>query len=199
MSGVARSQVLRLAACIVCGAAVAAGAQRGEPDGRTAPARISSASCVRDGARLLGTFRGRFAVDAAFRTGPDAWEHTSGTAMLDWRLGGCILAEHFDGTRSGAPYAYEALWGTSGMDDHRMQRAVIQSQHGIIVLSEGGWNAARDTLTLLDSAHVGTRRVWQRTVIVSVSDGFDLVAQRSDDAGKSWIDVQRFAYRRSRR
>jgi hypothetical protein len=172
-------------------------AQRAGTDGRTAPATISGASCTADGARLLGALRGDFDVAAAFRAGPAAWDSTTGHARLDWELGGCLLAERYEGTRYGAPYAYVALWGTSGTDDHRMQRVAAHSQHGLLVLSDGAWNARGDTLVLSDSALVNGRWIHQRSVIVPTSDGgFTLAGERSEDGGRSWVTVAVFRYRR---
>jgi hypothetical protein len=166
------------------------------PDGTPAPF-ITHASCVDSTRSLLGAFQGDYRVHTLNRAGPAAWDSTDARAHFAWELDGCLMVERYEGQRGGEPYSTLALWGTSGNPERPIQRTFAHSQHGVLVLSEGRWNAAGDTLTLADSAFV--RGVWvqQRYVVSRPRSGvFTAEGRRSEDHGATWIVTMRARYNR---
>jgi hypothetical protein len=163
--------------------------------GAAAPAMITHASCVDSTSRWLGMLIGKYRVQALTRTGSGAWDSTAAQARFGWELGGCLMVERFEGRRDGEPYQTMALWGTSGSHDHPIQRAFAHSQHGLLGLSEGRWDAAGDTLVLADSAFVRGRWVQERYVVSRPRGGlFTAEGRRSEDGGKAWIITLRARY-----
>lgn len=183
---------VRLVALLLAGATTRAGAQSsGAPSSTPAPL-ITHVSCVDATHRLLGAFIGEFDVRAVYGPGADARDTSDADARFTWALGGCLVRERFRGRRSGEPYEYEALWGTSGSSTHPIQRVFAHSQHGLLGLSEGGWNAAADTLTIGDSAFVRDRWIYERYVVSRPGPtGFVTSGLRSDDGGRSWFETSR--------
>jgi hypothetical protein len=69
------------------------------------------------------------------------------------------------------------------------------SQHGILSLSAGGWNAIGDSLMVTDSVFVRARWVHQRYVLTRPADGtFTTEGRRSEDGGRTWIVTYRARY-----
>jgi hypothetical protein len=60
--------------------------------------------------RVLGFLVGEYTASAEFRTGPTTWDSTTATVTITRDLDGCVLREHFRGTRYGAPYESLATW-----------------------------------------------------------------------------------------
>jgi len=159
---------------------------------------VTHASCVENTHRLLGAFTGDYRVEAAMRLGTGAWDSIVAVAHFRQELDGCLMEERFEGTRDGEPYITLSLWGTSGAPDHPIQRTMAHSQHGLLGLSEGSWNAAGDTLTLGDSALVRGTWIQQRYVLTRPRNGtFTAVARRSEDHGKTWTVTLRSRYERA--
>jgi hypothetical protein len=165
--------------------------------GGTPAPLITHASCVDSTRRWLGAFEGEYRVRALFRAGATTWDSTDAHARFAWELGGCLMVERFDGRRGGEPYATVSLWGTSGGPDHPVQRTFAHSQHGVLGVSEGRWNAAGDTLILADSVFVRGDWVQQRYVVTRPRGGaFTTEGRRSEDHGSTWIITQRSRYTR---
>jgi hypothetical protein len=186
-----RLVVLLLAVPSTLAGALAGAQSSGHPSLTPAPL-ITHASCVEATHRLLGGFIGEFDVRAVYGHGVDARDTTTADARFTWALGGCLVREHFSGRRDGVPYEYEALWGTSGSAAHPIQRVFAHSQHGLLGLSEGGWSAAADTLTIGDSAFVRGRWIYERYVVSRPGPtGFVTIGRRSEDGGRSWFETSR--------
>lgn len=150
-----------------------------QPSDRRPPPLITHAACVDSSARSLGIFIGDYDVDASFRSGTGAWDSTHARSQFGWVLGGCILREDFVGRSFNKPYEYLALWGTSGPGSRRVQRLFVHSQHGLLGISEGDWNAARDSLIVEDSALVRGQWIRQRNVMTRpVAGGFTVEGWR---------------------
>jgi hypothetical protein len=163
--------------------------------GANPTALITHEICVASTRRLLGMFVGDYRVQAAYRVGPSLWDSTVSQGHFAWELGGCLLIERLQGWRGGEPYAYVALWGTSGPADHRVQRAFAHSQHGVLDLMEGRWNSTMDTLILGDSVFVGRQWMYQRFVISRPEHGsFVVEERRSEDGGHTWFATRRATY-----
>jgi hypothetical protein len=159
---------------------------------------ITHTTCVDSTRRWLGPFVGVYRVRTVTRTTASAWDSTLARAQFGWELGGCLMVEHSDGRRDGDAYTTLALWGTSGRPDRPIQRVFAHSQHGLLGLSEGGWNAAGDTLTLADSAFVRGRWIQERYVVSRPRGGvFTVEGRRSEDDGKTWIVTLRARYVRT--
>jgi hypothetical protein len=160
---------------------------------------VTHASCVDSTMRILGQFVGEYDVRAEFRAGPMGWDSSAARSRFGWEFGGCLLREDFSTRRSGEPYEYIAIWGTSGAAPHRVQLVFVHSQHGLLGLSEGGWNAAGDSLVVDDSVFVRGQWVHQRNVFSRPREG-SFVSQgwRSEDGGRTWFLTQRAFYARHR-
>jgi hypothetical protein len=160
---------------------------------------VTHGSCVAATTRDLAMFVGEYDVRAAFRAGPTAWDSSAARSTFRAELGGCLVRENFAGLRYGEPYAYTALWGTSGTAPHTIQRVFVHSQHGLLVLSAGAWNATGDSLVVDDSSFVRGAWVRERSVLSRPGpDGFTAVNWRSEDGGKSWFPTFRARYVRRR-
>jgi hypothetical protein len=187
-----RPVTLRLVALLLAVATIRAGAQSAARSSSTPAPLVTHASCVDATRRLLGAFVGEFDVQAVYGRGVDGRDTSTARAQFTWALGGCLVRERFRGHRSGEPYEYEALWGTSGSAAHPIQRVFAHSQHGLLGLSEGGWNAAGDTLTIGDSAYVRGRWIYERHVVTRPGPtGFAAIGLRSEDGGRSWFETSR--------
>jgi hypothetical protein len=184
---------LGLVPLLLAAATVLAGAQSAARSSSSTPAPlVTHASCVDATHRLLGAFVSEFDVQAVYGRAVDARDTSAATAQFTWALGGCLMRERYRGHRSGEPYEYEALWGTSGSAAHPIQRVFAHSQHGLLGLSEGGWNVAADSLTIGDSALVRGRWVYERYVLTRPGPtGFVATGLRSEDGGRSWFETSR--------
>lgn len=182
---------------LVVAASIAWGASR-LPAQATPP--TTTYSCADTTARVLGFLVGEYAARAAFRAGPAAWDSTTATVTITPDLRGCVLREHFRGTRYGAPYEYLALWSAHGGGSTPVQRLFVHSQHGILVLSAG--RRSGDSLVVGDSVFLRGRWIHQEvalwregaagTVLLSES-------RRSEDGRASWFATQRMRYERRAR
>ena len=155
----------------------------------------ASPACADTTQRLLAPFVGHWTVRVAYRRGEAAWDSSTGEAHIRSEMDGCLLREDLHGARFGAPYHYLALWGAHGMPPRPIQRTFAHSQHGILSLSEGNWNARADTLILEDSAYVRDTWVRQRVVLSRPGPaGFTREGWRSEDHGQTWIVTERARY-----
>lgn len=169
------------------------------PPGGTPATLITHASCVDSTRRWLGPFVGEYRVETFTRGGANAWDSTTAHARFGWELGGCLMVEHFDGRRDGNAFATLAVWGTSGNVDHPIQRVFAHSQHGLLGLSEGRWNTAGDTLTLVDSALVRGKWIQERYLVSRPRGGvFSAEGRRSEDGETTWVVTLRARYTRIR-
>jgi hypothetical protein len=156
---------------------------------------ITHDSCVDSTRRVLGPFAGEYDVRAAFRNGPARWDSSAAHSRFAWEFGGCLMREDFSGSRFDEPYQYIAIWGTSGVAPQRVQRIFVHSQHGLLGLSEGGWNAAGDSLIVEDSAFIRGQWIRQRNVLSRPREGsFVSQSWRSEDEGHTWFLTQRAQY-----
>jgi len=166
--------------------------------GGTAATMITHTSCVDSTRRWLGPLAGAYRVQTAAGPGASGWDSTTARARFGWQLGGCLMVEHFAGRRGGEAFETVALWGTSGGLDHPIQRVFAHSQHGLLGLSEGRWNAAGDTLTLADSALVRGTWIQERHVVSRPRGGvFSAEGRRSEDGGRTWTITLRARYTRT--
>ena len=146
--------------------------------------------------RVLGFLVGESTARAGFR-GSTAWDLTSATVTVTRELGGCVLREHFRGTRYGAPYEYLALWSANGGAATPVQRFFVHSQHGILVLSAG--RRSGDSLVVGDSVFLRGRWVYQEVVLWRENPGGTVLlseSRRSEDGRASWFPTQRMRYER---
>jgi hypothetical protein len=80
-----------------------------------------------------------------------------------------------------------------------VQRLFVHSQHGLLGISEGDWNAARDSLIVEDSVLVRGQWIRQRNVMTRPAAGrFTVEGWRSEDGGKTWFLTNRARYSRRR-
>jgi hypothetical protein len=152
-------------------------------------------SCADTTTRALGFLVGEYTASAAFRAGPSAWDSTTATVSITRDLDGCVLREHFRGTRYGAPYEYLALWSANGGATTPVQRFFVHSQHGILVLSGG--RRTSDTLVVGDSVFLRGRWVFQDVALWREgTDGSVLRSEsrRSEDGRATWFLTQRMRY-----
>lgn len=126
---------------------------------------------------------GEWDVESRTRLGDRTWEESTARSTVHRDLGGCTLVERYEGTREGRPF--HAL-GTMGIHvDGRLQRAWSDSEHGAIVLYQGG--ATEDGISLEHTLVLGGRTVLLRHRYHSMrADGFVLESGRSSDGGVSW-------------
>jgi hypothetical protein len=154
-------------------------------------------SCADTTNRSLGFLVGEYRADATFRAGAAAWDSAGATVSITRDLGGCVLREHFRGTRYGAPYEYLALWSANGGAATPLQRAFVHSQHGLLGVSAG--RIVGDSLVLEDSAFVRGRWIHQQVVLWRADVAGTVLrseSRRSEDARASWFPTQRILYER---
>lgn len=154
-------------------------------------------SCADTTSLALGFLVGEYEASAVFRAGPAAWDSTRARVSVSRALHGCVLHEHFRGTRYGAPYEYLAVWGAHGGAATPIQRMFVHSQHGLLGLAEGG--VVGDSLVLEDSVFLRQRWVFQRLLLWREDGNGDRLrseGRRSEDGRASWILTQRTHYRR---
>jgi hypothetical protein len=164
-----------------------------------ASSATSMTPCADSTRKAFNGWPGEYDVVAIFRQGASSWDSTSGRATMAWEFDGCLLREAFTGTRYGEPYSYLAYWGAAGWPGAPVQRSFVHSLHGLLSVSDGNWNATRDTVILLDTAFV--RGIWirQRVVMTRGLRGeLRREGQRSEDGGKSWFVTERFLFIRRR-
>jgi hypothetical protein len=161
---------------------------------QAAAVRSTPYSCADTTNRVLGFLVGEYTARAAFR-GPTAWDLSSATVTVTRDLDGCVLREHFRGTRYGASYEYLALWSANGGASTPVQRFFVHSQHGILVLSGG--RRSGDSLVVGDSVFLRGRWVYQEVALWREhADGTVLLSEsrRSEDGRASWFATQRVRY-----
>jgi hypothetical protein len=154
-------------------------------------------SCADTTSRALGFLPGEYSARAAFRAGPTAWDSTTATVTITRDLDGCVLREHFRGTRYGAPYEYLALWSANGGATMPIQRFFVHSQHGILVLSAG--RRTGDTLVVGDSVILRGRWVFQEVALWPEGTAATVLrseSRRSEDGRATWFITQRMRYQR---
>ena len=141
----------------------------------------------------FGGFLGSWRVETVFRAGDSAWDSTTATATITSELSGCLLREEYRGERSGEPYTYVALWGVNGLEPASYQRTFAHSQHGLLILREGGF--VGDTLVLRSTTDVRGQAILEEDRITRpTSSGFALINRRSTDGGGLWITTRRSHY-----
>ena len=164
---------------------------------QAAAVRSTPYSCADTTTRVLGFLVGDYTVSATFRAGPSAWDSTSATVTITRELDGCVLREHFRGTRYGAPYEYLAIWSANGGASTPVERFFVHSQHGILGLSSG--RRSGDSLVVGDSVFVRGRWVYQEVVLWREGGAGTVLrseSRRSEDGRASWFATQRMRYER---
>ena len=162
-----------------------------------ASAQTPPFSCADTTTHVLGFLVGQYSATAVFRAGAAAWDSTTATVSITRELGGCVLREHFRGTRYGAPYEYLAHWSAHGGAPTPVQRSFVHSQHGILVLSAG--RRTGDSLIVGDSLFLRGR--WVHQEVALWRDGTDGTvlrseSRRSEDGRATWFATQRVRYER---
>ena len=156
-------------------------------------------SCADTTTRVLGFLVGEYSAKATFRAGPTAWDSATAAVTITRDLDGCVLREHFRGTRYGAPYEYLALWSANGGAGTPVQRFFVHSQHGILVLSAG--RRTGDSLVVGDSVFLRGRWVFQELALWREGPGGTVLrseSRRSEDGRATWFPTQRVRYERPR-
>ena len=162
---------------------------------QAAAVRSTPYSCADTTNRVLGFLVGEYTARATFRAGPTAWDSSAATVTVTRDLDGCVLREHFRGTRYGAPYEYLALWSANGGAATPVQRFFVHSQHGILVLSAG--RRSGDSLVVGDSVFLRGRWIYQDVVLWREDPGGTVLlseSRRSEDGRASWFATQRVRY-----
>ena len=152
-------------------------------------------SCADTTARVLGFLVGAYDAQVVFRAGPTAWDSSRATITIVPDLGGCVIREHFRGTRHGAPYEALTVWSAHGGAAAPIQRTFVHSQHGIIGLSAG--RVVGDSLVVDDSVFVRQRWVHQRLVLWREGGSANRLrseGRRSEDGRATWFVTQRTRY-----
>ncbi|NOT09618.1 MAG: hypothetical protein HOP28_15610 [Gemmatimonadales bacterium] len=164
------------------------------PSQSRAQAATAPFSCPDTVQRRLGSLAGVWEVQAVFRRGPTAWDSTSATVTITPELGGCLMREHFVGTRYGSPYEYLALWGANGGAELPIQRTFVHSQHGLLGVSAGRFHG--DTLVFQQRNIVRGTTVLEEGRFSGIAQpGFTIVDRRTTDDGATWIVTARFYFR----
>ena len=144
--------------------------------------------------RMIGFMMGEYSVRAVFRAGAAAWDSSIAVVTITPDLGGCVLREHFRGTRYGAPYESVALWGVHGDSVSPVQRTFVHSQHGLLSISQG--QIVADTVILEDSAFVRGKWIYQRTLVWRDQNReLRNEGRRSEDMRATWFVTQRFHFK----
>lgn len=157
-------------------------------------------SCADTTTRKLGFLIGEYDARAIFRAGPSAWDSTTARVSITRDLDGCLMREHFRGTRYGSPYEYLAYWGAHGDPPAPIERSFAHSQHGLLSVSSGRF--VGDSIFLEDSAFVRQRWIYQRVVLWRDTGSVGNLrseGRRSEDARTTWFVTQRTFYARRQR
>lgn len=152
-------------------------------------------SCADTVLRVLGPFQGEWQVRALFRTGAGTWDTTQAVSSITPDLNGCVLREHYRGTRYGEPYEYLALWGANGGPAGPVQRFFTHSLHGIFGLAAGAYQG--DTLVLEERLMVrGQPLIQQKRYSRPSASEFTELDRRSTDGGATWTVTLQAMFRR---
>lgn len=154
--------------------------------------------CASDAGRKLDFLIGDWQVTSKYRVGsdPDRWEKTDGRASLEHVFGGCLVRERLETERGGRPLTVIALYSYNNISD-KYQWLFAHSEHGVLSLFEGGLE--KGVFTLKNSLEVRGRVMLFERVLRETKNGFEMIARRSFDGGKTWRDDWFLSYRRLKR
>lgn len=162
----------------------------------TAPPPPTPGPCAAKENAFLRSLVGEWDVDAEFRAGADGWEKAAGRASIASELEGCVLVQHYRGTRGGDRWEFLAVLGASGTD-RPIQELFVHSQHGVMSLSAGAISGG--TLTVEDRPTVKGAVVRIQHVYSNAGPGgFRYESRRSTDGGRTWAVAWRATYRKAR-
>lgn len=152
-------------------------------------------TCLHEAFDAFAFLEGEWTVASRYRNMEGAWEETTAAASITYDMGGCLLIEHFTGTRNGTPFEARAVLAFNPITN-RLQRAWSDSGHGLLVLYEG--TATSDSILLQSSLSIRDRTVlFQHAYLDVGTDTFRLESRRSTDAGATWDTSWYLTYQRA--
>jgi len=138
--------------------------------------------CASKEGEKLSFLVGNWKVKSKCRRGK-TWEETTGTANFKFLFDDCLLPEKLSVKRDGKPLTVLAMYPYNNFTKS-YQWMFAHSEHGLMSLFEGGLK--EDKFTLENSLDLGGRRILFRRLLSKKEKGFELIAKRSFDQGKTW-------------
>jgi hypothetical protein len=153
-----------------------------------------SASCNSRASELLLPLTGDWIVDWIFRNTQGNYDHSTAVAHLEKDSIGCMLTEHFYGTRDGKELAMFSIINFSNSGE--LQKLYFDTGHGRFLLFKGvqdkdsiqfTWENKMDNKTLI------SRKLYRHIL----PDNFEIISYLSQDGGMNWEMVESEKYRRA--
>jgi hypothetical protein len=141
--------------------------------------------CATKEGQELSFLVGDWKVRSKFRTGsnPDKWEETNGTSSFKFLFDKCLLREKLSIRRGDRPLTVLAMYSYNNIS-RNYQWMFAHSEHGVLSLFEGPLTGNK--FTLKNSLEVGGRKFLFERRLTKTRNGFELIAKRSFDNGKTW-------------
>lgn len=143
----------------------------------------------------LSFLEGAWTFDSNVRLGNGVWERDTSQSIIKTDFQNCMYSETIVGKRQG--HAFEARSHfTYNAIAKRYQKLWIDSEHGSMILYEGGKDEAGVWIFETEIAF-GERVVkFRHQYTIENADSFSMQSQRSPDGGKSWITTWEVQYKR---
>jgi len=151
--------------------------------------------CVTDEGKELSFLVGDWKVKNQTRVagGDEKWDEHNGSSKIKFIFDQCLLAEKLTIKREGRPLTVFVLYSYNNISKN-YQWAFAHSEHGMLSLYEG--LLEKDKFDFRYSFEIGDRiRLFKRELTRS-SNGFELVASRSNNNGETWRVDSRLTYYR---
>lgn len=150
-----------------------------------------STSCVRPEYEIFLRVVGRWKVQWRDRVAPGKYADTEATSQIESDPIGCLLVEHFSGTRDGQVYQFVSLVSFGNKD--RLQQLWMDSAHREFLEFNG--RRVGEVIRFEWERDMGNRRMMLRRDYRFVSaDAFDTQTYLSPDSGATWDLVSRAQY-----
>lgn len=141
--------------------------------------------CSTKEGQKLNFLIGNWKVKSKFRKGsnPDKWEETDGKSKIKYLFNECLAQEKLDVKRDGRPLTLITMYSYNNFTQ-KYQWMFAHSEHGLLSLFEG--KLKDDKFNLKNSLELGTRKILFERHLSKTKKGFQLIAKRSFDNGKTW-------------
>ena len=138
---------------------------------------------------------GEWKVTSKFRLSrePEQWEETPARSTITSLFADCLLTEQFEGRRQGHQFKAAGMYAYD-RNSQKYQWVGGDSEHGVLTLYAGafdGTDLALESRVEISGQAVSLRRVWTRRAA-----GFEVLSQRSTNAGRTWDTTWQMIYRR---
>ena len=132
-------------------------------------------------------------------SGLDRLHPDSGTSRATFspELQDCLIREQLRAESGTPPYEALILWGVNGSDS-TVQRIFAHSQHGRFGMYEGRRSGGMITLRQLSNSAQPSTEVVENVVVFRDADHFVWSSRLSSDAGRTWHELSRWEYGRTR-